>query len=355
MIKKKSRHLHPVLVVLLDALMLAAVLLSYAFFNHASPNSPFNQTMQTTLPPVQTRPYPTMSPTTPPGTTEPEVTDPSVTDPVITNDPEVTQPVVDNRTPWQIKFADKFTDDIVLTENSYSSPNVSITIDTVSYGEGWGAVTYYVADIYVASPECFRTYTANNELKKSSRQPIEEMARASGALISISGDYYSIQNGSFIVRSGVPFMTKKPYCDICVLYPDGSMEALGYSQYKVDDILAKNPTQVWSFGPSLLDANGKAITKFDVNEHLDSHRHPRSAVGYYEPGHYCFVVVDGRNKGTSVGLYLKDLAKVFEGLGCTMAYNMDGGGSAAMTFMGDLYSVPSEERLISDILIIVEP
>ena len=82
---------------------------------------------------------------------------------------------------------------------------------------------------------------------------------------------------------------------------------------------------------------------------------PRSALGYYEPGHYCFVVVDGREKGHSVGMYLAELAQLFEDLGCTSAYNMDGGGSASLTFQGEYFSKPSEVRSIGDILLIAEP
>ena len=62
--------------------------------------------------------------------------------------------------------------------------------------------------------------------------------------------------------------------------------------------------------------------------------HPRSAIGYYEPGHYCFVVVDGRQSGYSRGMTLPELARVFEDLGCSAAYNLDGGHSTFMT-IGD--------------------
>ena len=55
---------------------------------------------------------------------------------------------------------------------------------------------------------------------------------------------------------------------------------------------------------------------------------PRSAVGYYEPGHYCFVVIDGRQPGYSKGATLMQLAQLFESLGCKEAYNLDGGKSA---------------------------
>lgn len=345
--KKKILSLirHIVLLVLLDALLLGIVLLGFAYMHHGKDYLEAH---------YGNRNNNSVAVTTPAPTTTPVVT--TVPDDTKSIQQEETTPPVDNRTAWQIKFADKFTDEIVITDNSYTSPNISIHIDTVSYGEGWTAVTYYVADIYVGSVDCFRTYTAHNELRKGSTQTVTAMSKDSQAILGMSGDYYSIQNRAFIVRNSQSYMTLKPYnTDICVMYSNGVIETYGFYDYDVDEIMAKEPLQVWSFGPSLLDSEGKAKTEFDVKESLDAHHHPRSALGYYEPGHYCFVVVDGREKGHSVGMYLGELAELFEELGCTTAYNLDGGGSASMTFQGEYYSKPSEERSIGDILLIAEP
>ena len=82
---------------------------------------------------------------------------------------------------------------------------------------------------------------------------------------------------------------------------------------------------------------------------------PRSAIGYYEPGHYCFVVVDGRQDGYSYGLRIPELAAIFEELGCTEAYNLDGGGSAVMVFNHEKYSRQSNGgRDLGDIIYVAE-
>ena len=65
------------------------------------------------------------------------------------NSPEPTEEVVDNRTEWQKKFADHFTDEIVSAENSYTSPDVSINISTVTVGEGAYSSQCHIADIYI--------------------------------------------------------------------------------------------------------------------------------------------------------------------------------------------------------------
>ena len=83
---------------------------------------------------------------------------------------------------------------------------------------------------------------------------------------------------------------------------------------------------------------------------------PRCAIGYFEPGHYCFVVVDGRRPGYSNGVTMKMLSRLMYDLGCTVAYNLDGGASAQMYWNGDIYNYPSGNgRTISDIVYIAFP
>ena len=59
-----------------------------------------------------------------------------------------------------------------------------------------------------------------------------------------------------------------------------------------------------------------------------ANRNPRTGIGYFEPGHYCLVVVDGRDGDSAPGASIEEFASVFESLGCTQAYNLDGGGSS---------------------------
>ena len=67
-------------------------------------------------------------------------------------------------------------------------------------------------------------------------------------------------------------------------------------------------------------------------------------------------MVDGRQAGYSSGLLIPELAQLFQDLGCTVAYNLDGGGSAVMTFMHAKYSRQSNgaDRPLSDILLVAE-
>lgn len=262
----------------------------------------------------------------------------------------------DPRTPWQIAFAEHFTDEIVRTDTSYSSPEISITLSTHTVPVDRRTAVYHVADIYVADIGNFSTYTANNELRYFSVQDVMEMDRDSGAVLSISGDGYCFQSSGFLVRNGQVYMADQTACDICVLYRDGRMVTYGPDEYRVEDILAEDPWQVWSFGPSLLDDEGGAMTGGFGMSVAVNYTNPRSAVGYYEPGHYCFVVVDGRQRGYSDGMLLRELSSLFSELGCAAAYNLDGGGSAVMIYEHERFSRQSNgaDREIGDLLVIRE-
>lgn len=328
---KKKKPMNCFLLAFLDVLLVGVILLVFAFFHHAYP------AMVTKYEQAQALVNPSAVGEAPTITIEPIVEVP-------------TEP--DGRTAWQIQYEDKFTDEVVRTDHSYTSPEVSITIDTVVTEETGRKVTYYVADIYVASMNNFMTYTAHGEMRYYGMQDGEAMAAEANAILAISGDYYCNQKHGFSMRNGQTYVADMNN-NICVLYSDGTMATYQRGSYDIADILAKEPLQVWSFGPVLLDANGKAMESYEVSKGIQG-RHPRCAIGYYEPGHYCFVVVDGR-QNHSAGMEIAELARVFEKLGCKAAYNLDGGATAVMMFHQKRFSKPSNGgRELGDILMITE-
>lgn len=102
------------------------------------------------------------------------------------------------------------------------------------------------------------------------------------------------------------------------------MKTFTPSEFGAQQAIQDGAWQSRVFGPSLLDEAGKAKTDFITWDYIRE-SHPRTAIGYYEPGHYCLLVVDGRQKDYSRGMFLTELSKLFESLGCKAAYNLDGG------------------------------
>ena len=257
------------------------------------------------------------------------------------------------------KFAEKFTTgEVEQTDTSYKSANVSIEVQQVGAGTEDKPITYHLADIYIKDISSFRTavaldYKDQNEGERKNVMSTLQLSQITGALVAISGDNFAYHQ-SIAVRNGVEWENKLPvFGDICVLYYDGTMETYPQELKRadVDAIYAKEPFQIWTFGPELL-IDGQVPAQF-----ANGKANPLSAIGYYEPGHYCFVLVDGRQKGYSWGMTYPELAQVFFDLGCKVAFNLDGGDTAVMTYLGEWRSQPEESspRETSDILYIIEP
>lgn len=233
------------------------------------------------------------------------------------------------------KFADKFTaGDVEKTDSSYKSANVNVSIDKVQDN----GVTYFVADIYVADIKCFKTaFGSTNKL--GAREFVADTLKATGGIVGINGDN-CLNNPCLLIRNGIyyPKFTKSS-SDELVMYNDGTMKAISGSRFDMNQVKSESPYQVWGFGPMLLK-DGQPMTKF--NSTLQG-TNPRSAIGYYEPGHYCLVVVDGRQPGYSNGYTLTDLSNLFYKLGCKVAFNLDGGGTTQMAFLGNRISSPCSD------------
>ena len=258
--------------------------------------------------------------------------------------------VADDDTPIAEKFADKYTDTVVVTADSYTSPDISISVSEETSADG--RITYYLADIYVRDITCFQSALARNTYGSGYRDSIPGMAALNSALLAVNGDYYGNTNEGVVIRNGVIYRANRTNCDVCVLYYDGTMRVMPGSAFSVEEAIQDGAWQAWTFGPALLDTDGSVLTSFASTNRIIS-ANPRTAIGYYEPGHYCMIVVDGR--GESAGITLPDLSQLFYDLGCTAAYNLDGGNSSVMVWQDAVINDPSGGgRESSDALLIAE-
>ncbi len=264
---------------------------------------------------------------------------------------ETPAPEEETDTSMGAKFAKKFTADVIRTDTSYSGPNVAFTIEKKTKGSGRDLITYYVADIYIRHIESFRTGLAHNTYGKGIAEPLLKMASDNNALLAVNGDYYGRHYGP-VIRNGVLYRNSIGSGDVCVLYKDGTMKTFLQGTFNADAEMKKGAWQAWCFGPTLLTEDGGMSDSFD--SYLTP-KHPRCAIGYYEPGHYAFVVVDGRKDNYSVGMTLTELSELLSSLGCTVAYNMDGGRTAQMAYNDTIVNQPYKNgRDISDIVYIGE-
>lgn len=275
----------------------------------------------------------------------PQSATPSVTPPTVTDDDELDSPFSE----MEKTFTEHFQFAPIADEDSYISQNMMIETSTHTMEKNGEQITYYLADVYVRTMDCFRTALANDTFGATAE--FLDISKANEAIMAVSGDYYTWNRGGPVIRNGVLYRNKQGTADVCVLYKDGSMKTVNGRLFNAEEAIAEGAWQAWAFGPSLLTADGKAATTF--NSTLTD-KHPRCAIGYYQPGHYVFVLVDGR-QDHSVGMTLSELAELFESLGCTVAYNLDGGRSAQMAFNNSLLNQPYRDgRVVSDIVYLRE-
>ncbi len=253
--------------------------------------------------------------------------------------------------PFQEKFASFFTEDTLLGENSYTSPDISLRIREVTDTEHGSQMFHaFIADVYVASAENLQAgFPVGHQTAEA-----EVIAIDSDAILAVNGDFYTNINKGILVRNGTVLQSVEGTADLCVLYRDGSVKTFGPGEYSAEGILNQDPWQVWSFGPALLEEDGSPKTDFNTSAVIYN-RNPRTVLGYYEPGHYCLVVIDGRSAGYSGGASVRTLAKFMADLGCKAAYNLDGGASSVMVFDGRTVNSPSGGgRKLSDMVMICE-
>ena len=244
----------------------------------------------------------------------------------------------------------------VKTDMSYVSDKVCIRIERIENPEGFPKpMVVFVADVYIEDITSFRSAWSKDTLQQSALAPMDvlDLMEREGALLMINGDYVSKWDFGCVVKDGVVArQVDNPRYDACVLLKNGVMLTIDGDKANSDQILAMDPWQAWCFGPSLLDENGKAKDQF--NSALTG-VNPRTALGYYAPGHYCFVVVEGRRDKYSKGMTFPQLSRFMESLGCAAAYNLDGGDSSVMAFDGRRVSKPRNVRSVPDVIYITEP
>jgi hypothetical protein len=96
------------------------------------------------------------------------------------------------------------------------------------------------------------------------------------------------------------------------------------------------------FDPSA-DTEGFSAGAGQFDSDITDGRHPRVAIGTGD-GHLTVVACDGRRSRIDDGLTMLELAELMQGLGCSAAMNLDGGGSATLVHRGHLLNRPYSEQ-----------
>lgn len=241
--------------------------------------------------------------------------------------------------------------------NNSSTPDVppqTIVVGEFRDQQQDGPVTYYFAEIYNPAFASIGSVYAPSKTRPS------EMAKSIGAVVAINGDFFGYRDSGIIIRGGHT-IRNKPARDGMGFTRDGRMLVYDEKEMSIETLIDIGVVNTFSFGPILM-RNGKVENGLNSYYEVDqgrsiNGRNPRTAVCQTIDGVTMFIVVDGRRSGHSIGLDLQPLAELMKNIGCYTAYNLDGGGSSAFIYNGQVMNRPSDtsgERPVTDILYVVD-
>ncbi len=226
-------------------------------------------------------------------------------------------------------------------------------------------LVWYIAEIR-SENETMTTIPFNEERPGRTNGLPEDMAKKHKAVYAQSGDFYSYRVANdkrpgIIIRNSEILYNKTytkpimalPNLDNAAFFPNGDMKVYESHELTAQDFIDMGAEEVLSFGPILL--RNSVINPVMYTNY--THEEPRSAIGIISSGHYIGMLVEGRTE-FSEGCGLQFMAETLQSLGCTDALNLDGGGTAAMVFMGKSVElgngqgVSENARAIPDILTI---
>ena len=204
-------------------------------------------------------------------------------------------------------------------------------------------IVYFVAHIYERGYDSFQPGFGSYKHNGIDRSSAEEMALNAKAVLWITGDnliHMEADKKGTLIRDGYVFQ-KIARIDSCVLNPKThAIEIVKKKSYDPDELYESGVENCFSFGPVLVE-NGE-VTKDSKTQRRSEN--PRTMLGMIEPGHLVAVVVVGRQEGYSIGTSGEETAQIMKDLGCVVAYNLDGGQSAAMIFLGVKLNQDSDGR-----------
>ena len=252
-------------------------------------------------------------------------------------------------TPESVMEDSAFLSTAEMGENSFVSDRVSVTLTEYEY-EG---TAVYAAKVETDDPSLLKTAFAQSAYGKNLTATTSEIAGDVDAILAINGDYYGVQEKGYVLKNGVLYRsTPAEGREDLVIWSDGSFSIITETDISAEELLEKGAVQILSFGPALLE-DGEIQVSAGEEVGKAKASNPRTAIGIDENGAYYFVVSDGRTE-ESEGLSLSELAEFMKELGCVTAYNLDGGGSSTMVFLGRVVNNPTtgggriKERSVSD-------
>ena len=237
------------------------------------------------------------------------------------------------------------------TENGYEDDSISVRIESIADTK----VTWQIAWVTIASPTQLRTAFWGKNVKSDKTGYVTKMAEKNNAVVAMNGSRYSTQKEAhtFEVRMTSVRQTKlNNKRDILITDENGDFHL--FIQSKGADTFEKDTghkiINAMMFGPALVK-DGEVLKVPSNYLYNPSGQEPRAAIGQVDKLTYVMVIADTLGDRTGKkGVTHQELADYMAQLGCTQAYNLDGGNSAILVFNGRIINHKAQERDLTDII-----
>ena len=240
-------------------------------------------------------------------------------------------------------------------ELSYETDKLKVSIEQKKKD----GMTYFVCDIRLTDVSQFRTAFAGDDFRSGIYEAVSDIAGRYSPVLAINADFCRYHREGVIIRNGEVLRRqniKKHH--LLVVDENGNLSAQtdrsGKQGLVANKLEQQNTWQTFEFGPVLVE-NGEAadlpLKSFYINCN-EGYYEPRTAIGQLGPLHYIVIVVDGRRTGYSTGASMPQLQQLFLDEGAQFAFNLDGGGSTTLYFLGEVVNMPSsgKQRSVSDVI-----
>ena len=264
-----------------------------------------------------------------------------------------------------------------ISGTEYEDASISVKI----YQDRFADTDYFFAHIKISHPSQLRTAPAGIVSAPSATFQYETenkatlIAKAANAVIAINGDYYTkAEKCAVVLRQTRQYRNfANGSADLLVIDMNGDFHVLPSctkQQYKAyHDQYRPELYNIFCFGPMIVQDGASVIHEGYINNAIGSQNTTqRSAIAQLGPLEYMLISTNGPQSPGNKGMTIYEFAKVCEDAGkrlnengCQVAYNLDGGNSAAMIFreispengklrMKRVNSSDISERHLSDII-----
>ena len=236
--------------------------------------------------------------------------------------------------------------------SGYRDGSISVTIHKMRRYNTYIMVAYVqLADASQMRTELCKPYPS------SATAPAANLANRVNATFAISGDSFTHtdMHTGYIVRNGQLLRNKfDDTFDMLVVDTAGDFHIVTPMLEENVAAFEGEIAQTFVFGPALV-IDGEVNNDFRRGTYVPTHEAQRMAIGQLDHLSYVIVATEGPENKNSDGLTLYEMADLMAELGCSNAYNLDGGSSSTLVLKGKKVNSLSSGKVrpIGDIIYFV--